>query len=152
MERVNDTFLLVGRLLMAALFLNAGIPKAIGFITGDQVYAGFLKSVTGSGLPYPEVWALVGIAIEVLAPIALVLGIFPRVSSLFLIAFVIVATAIAHRYWEFAEPMARRSQTSSFFKNVAIIGGLLFYYVSGPGAWALAGRGAGSGVGAHARA
>ena len=152
MERVNDTFLLIGRLLMAALFLNAGIPKAIGFINGDQVYGNFLKSVTGSGLPYPEVWALVGIAIEVLAPIALILGIFPRVSSLFLIAFVIIATAIAHRYWEFAEPMARRSQTSSFFKNVALIGGLLFYYVSGSGAFALAGRGAGSGVGAHARA
>jgi putative oxidoreductase len=152
MERVSDTFLLIGRLLMAALFLNAGIPKAMGYIYGDQVYANFLKSVTGSGLPYPEIWALVGIAIEILAPIALVLGIFPRISSLFLIAFVIVATAIAHRYWEFAEPMARRSQTSSFFKNVAIIGGLLFYYVSGPGAWALAGRSARSGVGIPARA
>jgi putative oxidoreductase len=152
MERVNDTVLLVGRLLMAALFLNAGIPKALGFISGGEAYGNFLKSVTGSGLPYPEIWALVGIAIEVLAPIALILGIFPRISSLFLIAFVIIATAIAHRYWEFVEPVARRNQNSSFFKNVGIIGGLLFYYASGPGAFALAGRGAASGVGAHARA
>ena len=151
MERVNDTVLLVGRLLMASLFLTAGVPKALGFINGDQVYGGFLRSVTNSGLPYPEVWALVGIAIEVLVPIALILGIFPRISALLMIAFVIAATAIAHLFWLYPEAqyMAQRGQ---FLKNIAIVGGLLFYYVSGPGAWSLAGRGAGVGAAQPARA
>jgi len=151
MERVQDTFLLIGRLLIAALFLTAGIPKAIGLIGRDGAYPGFLQTVTNSGLPFPEVWAIVGIAIEVLVPIALILGIFPRISSLLLIAFVIAATAIAHRFWAYPEAqyMAQRGQ---FLKNIAIIGGLLFYYASGPGAWALAGRGERVGAGAHARA
>jgi putative oxidoreductase len=151
MERVNDTFLLFGRLLMAALFLSAGIPKVIGYINRDQVYGGFLQSIANSGLPYPEVWALVGIGIEVLVPIALVLGIFPRISALLMIAFVVAATAIAHRFWAVPEAqyMLQRGQ---FLKNIAIIGGLLFYFVSGPGAWALASRPAASGMGVPARA
>jgi uncharacterized membrane protein YphA (DoxX/SURF4 family) len=43
MERVNDTFLLVGRLLMASLFLSAGLPKALGG------YEGFAKYIGGLG-------------------------------------------------------------------------------------------------------
>jgi putative oxidoreductase len=151
MERVNDAALLAGRLLMASLFLTAGVPKATGYIYQDQAYTGFLRAVAGSGLPYPEVWALFGIAVEVLGPIALILGVFPRISALLLIAFVIAATAIAHLFWQYPEAqyMAQRGQ---FFKNIALIGGLLFYYVSGPGAWSLAGRSAGVGAAQPARA
>lgn len=151
MERVNDTILLIERLMLAALFLPAGFNKAIGFVYGDPYYQGFLKSVAGSGLPYPEVWAMVGIVIEVLMPIALILGIFPRISSLLLIVFVVAATLIAHRFWEFAEA-ARQAQFSNFFKNVGLTGGLLLYFVSGPGAFSLAGRSAGAGMGVPARA
>jgi putative oxidoreductase len=151
MERVNDTFLLVGRLLIAALFLTAGIPKALqGYGGGFAQYLGTL------GVPYPEIIGVVAVAIEVLVPIALILGVFPRISALLLIAFVVAATGLAHRFWEFPEgrELVRQwtAQQSSFLKNVAIIGGLLFYYVSGPGAFALAGRSARSGVAVPARA
>jgi putative oxidoreductase len=146
MERVNDASLLVGRLLMAALFLTSGIPKALQGYGG-----GFAKYLGAQGVPYPEILAIVGVAIEVLVPIALILGIFPRLSALLLIAFVIVATAVAHRFWEFPESQ-QSNQMNHFLKNIAVIAGLLFYYVSGPGVWALAGRGEGAGAGAHARA
>ncbi len=152
MERVNDTILLIGRLLLATLFLSAGLPKAIGFIYGDAYYQGFLKSVASSELPFPEAFALAGILIEVLVPIALILGIFPRISSLLLIAFVIAATAIAHKFWQFTDPQAWRGQYGSFFKNAGLVGGLLLYFVSGPGAFSLAGRSAGAGMGVPARA
>jgi len=146
MERVQDTFLLIGRLLMAALFLTSGIPKALQGYGG-----GFAKWLGTLGVPYSEVVGAVAVGIEVIVPIALILGVFPRISALLLIAFVIVATALAHRFWEF--PAAQyQGQLNNFLKNIAILGGLLFYYVSGPGAWALAGRGERAGVGAHARA
>jgi putative oxidoreductase len=131
MERRHDGVLLLGRLLLAILFLPSGIRKLLGF-------QGFAATLADRGLPYPEYWAAAAVAIEVLAPIALLVGVFPRVTALLLIAFVIAATATSHRYWEFAEP-ARRFQEISFFKNVGILGGLLFYFVSGPGAWSWAG-------------
>jgi putative oxidoreductase len=146
MERVNDTFLLVGRLLVAALFLTAGIPKVLQGYGG-----GFAQYLAGLGVPYADIMGIVAVAIEVLVPIALILGIWPRLSALVLIAFVIVATALAHRFWEFP-PAAYQGQLNHFLKNIALIGGLLFYFVSGPGAFALAGRTAGAGVGAPARA
>src|SRR5262245_61778495 len=133
MQQVNDAFLLLGRVFLAALFLPSGISKALGFGT-------FAASLSAKGLPYPEAWALAAIAIEVLGPIALILGVVPRWTALALIAFVIMATATTHRYWEFADAAARRAQEISFYKNAGILAGLLFYFVSGAGAWSVAGR------------
>jgi len=132
MNRINDTATLVGRLLFAVLFLPAGISKSMGF-------AAFSASLAGKGLPYADAWAAVAVAIEVLAPIALILGAAPRSTSLVLIAFVIMATATSHRYWEFADAVARRTQEVNFYKNGAILGGLFFYFVSGAGEWSIAG-------------
>src|SRR5712675_465909 len=122
MDRANDLALLLGRFLMAALFLPSGISKALGF-------SSFAASLAAKGLPYPEVWAAAAVAIEVLGPIALILGVAPRWTSLALIAFVIMATATTHRYWEFADAAARRAQEVNFYKNAGILAGLLFYFV-----------------------
>ena len=96
MERVNDTFLLVGRILIAALFLSAGIPKALQGYGG-----GFAQYLASMGVPFADIVAVVAVAVEVLGPVALILGIFPRISALLLIAFTVAATLLAHRYWEF---------------------------------------------------
>ena len=133
MDRANDLVLLIGRLLMAALFLPSGISKALGF-------SGFAASLATKGLPYPEVWAAAAVAIEVLGPIALILGFLPRCTALILIAFMVMASGTSHRYWEFTEAAARRAQEVNFFKNVGITAGLLFYFVSGAGAWSFARR------------
>ena len=139
MNRINDAALLVGRLLLAALFLPSGIGKAMG-------YAAFSASLAAKGLPYADVWAVAAIAIEVLGPIALILGVVPRWTALALIAFVIMATATTHRYWEFADATARRAQEINFYKNAGILAGLLFYFVAGAGAWSVAGRWLGRGA------
>src|SRR5215510_14874505 len=132
MNRANDAALLVGRLLLAALFLPSGISKAMGF-------AAFSASLGAKGLPYADAWAVAAIAIEVLGPIALILGVVPRWTALVLIAFVIMATATTHRYWEFTDAAARRAQEINFYKNGGIVAALLFYFVSGAGAWSFAG-------------
>jgi putative oxidoreductase len=131
MDRANDLVLLLGRLLMAALFLPSGFSKLLGF-------TGFAASLATKGLPYPEAWAAAAVAIEVLGPVALILGVFPRWTALLLIAFVVMASGTTHRYWEFTEAAARRAQEINFYKNVGIIAGLLFHFVSGPGAWSFA--------------
>jgi putative oxidoreductase len=97
-------------------------------------FASFSASLAGRGLPYPELWAVGAVGIELAAGLALVIGVLPRWSALALIAFTVMATWLAHRYWTLPGP-ARRQQETQFYKNVAIIGGLLFYFVSGPGRW-----------------
>jgi putative oxidoreductase len=127
MERMHDAILLLGRLLVAAMFLPSGVSKLSNF-------QGFSASLADKGLPHPELWAVAAVALEVLGPIALIIGIFPRLTALALIAFVIAATATSHRFWEYQEPQ-RRAQEINFSKNVGVMGGLLFYFVSGAGRW-----------------
>jgi putative oxidoreductase len=128
-SRTNDGALLVARLAVAALFLPAGIGKLSNL-------AGFTAMLAGKGIPYPDLVAGLGAAAEILGPIALILGVVPRLTALLLVCFTAVATLIGHSFWEFADA-ARQTQQTQFFKNLAIIGGLLFYFASGPGAFSL---------------
>lgn len=126
MRLIDNFALLIGRLAMAALFLPSGIGKIAGF-------SGFAAMLAGKGLPQPQLAAAAAIGIEILVPLALILGLYPRLTALALIAFTAAATLVAHSFWLSPED-ARQAQQIAFFKNTAIIGGLLFYFVSGPGA------------------
>ena len=66
----------------------------------------------------------------------MLLGIATRYAALALIAFTLVATGIAHRFWEFDEA-ARRAQAINFNKNTSMVGGLLAMIVAGPGRFSL---------------
>jgi putative oxidoreductase len=129
--RTNDAALLLGRLAIAALFLPAGIGKLFNL-------GGFAASLAGKGLPYPDLLALLGAGAEVIGPVALILGIAPRLTAVLLAGFTVVASLISHSYWTYPEAQQAAQQTQ-FFKNAAITGGLLFYYVSGAGSFSLPG-------------
>jgi putative oxidoreductase len=128
--RFADFLLLAGRFMMGWIFVAGGWSK----LTNIQGFAGYL---TQNKVPAADLLAYVGAGVEFLGGVALVLGLATRYAALLVILFTIVATLIAHRYWEFTEPAARRAQNANFFKNVAMIGGLLFLFVSGPGRFAL---------------
>jgi putative oxidoreductase len=72
--------------------------------------------LAGKGLPYPEILASLGVAAEILGPVALILGAAPHLTALLLIAFTLVATLISHSFWEFTEA-ARQAQQIQFFKK-----------------------------------
>jgi putative oxidoreductase len=129
MDRTNDAALLLGRLLMAALFVPGGFSKLTAF-------SAFAASLAAKGLPYPEIWAALAVAAELGGGLAVLLGFQTRWAALLLIAFTVMASGTSHRFWEYADP-ERRGQSIQFWKNAAIMGGFLFLYASGPGAWSL---------------
>jgi putative oxidoreductase len=128
--RTNDVALLAARLAVAALFLPAGIGKLSGL-------SGFTAMLASKGVPYPDLLAMLGVAAEILGPIALILGVTPRLTAVLLIGFTLVASLISHSFWTFADAAQAAQQQTQFFKNLAIVGGLLFYFVSGAGAFSL---------------
>lgn len=132
MRTLDDLVLLVGRLFLAALFLPAGIGK-LGNL------AGFAGSLAAKGVPAPMVFAGLAAATEVIGGLLLIAGLFPRITALWLAGFTVVATALSHLFWTFPEA-AQAGQQIHFFKNVAIIGGFLMYFVAGPGAIAIGGK------------
>lgn len=123
---------LVGRLLLALLFLPAGFGKLTGF-------AGTVGYIASVGLPLPQVGAVLAIVVEILGGIALIVGFQTRLASLALAAFTLVATFFFHAYW--AAPAEQQfMQQLMFFKNIAVVGGLLTLAAWGAGNWSLDAR------------
>jgi putative oxidoreductase len=127
-----DTLLLVGRVLLGWLFLasSAGIGGKL------WNHAGFLGYLKNLGAPAPEVSSWVGAVVEFLIGAALVLGVGTRYAALLCALFLIAATALAHRYWEY--PAAQMgNQYNHFLKNLAVLGGVLVIFVAGPGRFSI---------------
>ena len=126
---MNNALNLIGRLLLVALFLPAGLSKLAGF----EGTVGYISSV---GLPWPAVAAAAALALEILGSIALLLGFQTRIVAAVLAVFTLVASLFFHAFWAAASDQAFVQQLL-FFKNIGVIGGLLVLASSGAGAWSL---------------
>lgn len=122
----HNFLLLVGRVLMGWIYVESGFRKLAGMDA-------FIGSLARRGVPYATVLGWIGAPLEFLGGLALLLGVYLRCAAIAMIVFTIVATLIGHRYWEIADPVARRMQQSHFAKNITIIGGLILLYVTGGG-------------------
>ena len=107
--------------------LPAGLQKLMHF-------SKFAASVTSKGLPFPKLWAMLDVAIEVLGPIALIIGLWPRWTALVLVALTVATTWATYRFGVFTA-IFRQPQPVQLMKSLAVIAGLLFYFASGPGGW-----------------
>lgn len=121
----RDIAALVGRVLLAWMFVPAGWAKIGGF-AGSVAYA------TSAGLPLPQVGVAVGLLIELLGGLMLLVGFKTRWAALALALFTLVASFVFHNYW--AMPQAQQMmQQLMFSKNMAIVGGLLAFAAFGAG-------------------
>jgi putative oxidoreductase len=82
--------------------------------------------------------AVLNVAVEVVGPIALIIGLWPLLTALALIALALVTTWTTYRFGIFGA-VFKQPQPVVLMKNLAVIAGLLFYTVSGPGAWSRTG-------------
>ncbi|MBP7567825.1 MAG: DoxX family protein [Burkholderiaceae bacterium] len=123
---------LAGRALIALLF----VPAALSKITGFAGTAGYIASV---GLPAASLGVVIAIVIEGLGGLAVLAGFKTRIAALALAVFTLVATFFFHNFWAMPAE-AQMMQQLMFFKNLAIVGGLLILAASGPGGWSVDGR------------
>ena len=123
---------LVGRLLFAVLFLPAGIGKLTGF-------AGTVGYISSVGLPLPAVGAALALTVEIAGSLALIVGFQTRIAALVLAAFTLVASFFFHAYWAAPAEQAFVVQLL-FFKNIAVVGGLLLLAAHGAGGLSLDAR------------
>ena len=128
--RSYDEVLLVARVALGAIFVLSGYAKLAGL-------AAFSASLAARGVPAADVWSLIGATVEFVGGVLIVLGLGIRYAALLMILFVIVATAISHRFWEFTDPQQFRAQQSQFMKNLSIIGGFVFLFATGGGRFTL---------------
>jgi putative oxidoreductase len=118
----SDILLLIGRILLGWIFVRSGYGK----IFDIPAYA---ATFPARGLP--TFLAYIAVPAEFFGGIARILGLATRYVVVVMIVFMLVATFSSHRYWEFTDAAVRRAQDSSFYKNMAILGGFLFLFVGG---------------------
>ena len=125
MDKMKDMALLVGRVLLALMFVMAGWSK-IGGYAGTQ---GYMEAMGVPGFMLPLV-----ILLELGGGLAVVLGLFTRSIAVLLAGFTLMAAFIFH--YQPAEQM----QMLMFMKNVSVAGGFLALAAAGAGAFSLDAR------------
>jgi putative oxidoreductase len=123
----------ISRLLLAAIFILSGFNKIPGFAGMSGFLGGKL------GWPAPGLWLTLAILFELLGGLGLLLGFRTRLAALALIVFTLAATIFVHGALlsSAADAAAKQDQMVNILKNIAIIGGLLKFYIDGAGRYAL---------------
>jgi putative oxidoreductase len=111
--------IVLARCLLALIFLL----NASGMIDQSKP----ASEMRDRGVPASIVPLLMwsGRMLQLVAGLALLCSVRPRVAALALIAFLVPATLTAHPFW-LDHTATRQLQLINFMKNLAMIGGLLF--------------------------
>jgi putative oxidoreductase len=125
METLNRFGPLIGRILIAFIFIFAGFGK----ITGFEGTVGYIAS---KSLPLPQLAAIGAIIVELGGGLMLVAGWKARWAAAAMAVFTLLAALIFHNFW--AAPADQvQNQMINFLKNISMMGGLLYVAVYGSG-------------------
>jgi putative oxidoreductase len=124
----NAILMLVGRILLAAVFIPAGLMK----FSGIEGLAGYIGSV---GLPAATLLAWAAAIFEVVAGVAILVGFQTKWASLALAAFCVFTGLVFH--YGAAAGDTTGMQMIMFFKNIGLAGGFLVLAAAGAGAYSV---------------
>jgi putative oxidoreductase len=125
MDAASPYLKLAGRVLLAVMFIQAGIGKVFG-------YAGTAEHMTQSGVP--GILLPLVILTELGGGLCVLLGLWTRYATIALAGFCVLAALFFH--YQPGDMM----QMINFMKNITIAGGFLVLAGAGPGAYALDNR------------
>jgi len=126
-DRSNSVLPLVGRLLLAAIFL----VSAFGKLTAPGPTQGFIASV---GLPMPVLSYLAAVIIELGGGLMLLIGYRTRLAATVLAAFSVISALVFHH------ALGDQNQLFHFLKNMAMAGGLVQVIAFGAGSFSFDNR------------
>ena len=125
LDTLRSPLALVGRFLLALMFVMAGFSKIAGF-------AGTVGYIASKGLPAPQVLAALTVVLEIGGGLALMAGFHARWAALLLALFTLLASVIFHNFW--AMPAEQQMmQQLMFMKNMSVVGGLFLVAALGAG-------------------
>jgi len=129
MNNAQPLAALVGRILLAVIFIISGFGKIPGF-------EGTVGYIASKGLPVPQLVTVATILVELGGGILLAIGYKARWAALALGVFTLLAALIFHNFWA-VEAAQQMDQQIHFLKNLAITGGMLMVFAFGPGRYSV---------------
>jgi putative oxidoreductase len=118
---MKNFFLLLARIFLVLIFLMAGISKITDF-AGSQQY------MMAYGMPMAGFLLVVATIIEVVGSLMIIIGYKTKWVALIWVIYLIPTTLIFHTHF------SDMVQMVMFWKNLGLMGGLLYVYFFGPGA------------------
>lgn len=115
----------LGRILLAAIFIQGGINKlgAIGATAANMA---------SHGVPLPDLLVYGAIVLELGGGLMLLTGFYARWAALALGLYTLVLALMFHAYWTMPLDQVR-AQHGAFFEHIAMIGGMLYVVAFGAG-------------------
>jgi putative oxidoreductase len=126
---INNELILAARLLLATLFLIFGWRKLTDL-------SGTFKQMVDEGLHLPALATAVSTFMELPVAFAVAVGAFTRPAAALMALYTLGTALIGHHYWtvkgaDYVDSM------DNFYKNLAIMGGLLLLCIVGPGKYSI---------------
>ena len=129
MDNYGEYLAALGRILIALIFVRAGINK-LGSI--DTTAAEMAKA----GIPLSNILIYGAILMELGVGLLVMVGLFARCAALALFFYTLTLALIFHAYWN-APAAQARLQASFFFGHLSMMGGMLMVVAFGAGALSL---------------
>jgi putative oxidoreductase len=137
----NSIAMLIGRVLLAAVFIPAGIQKLMGGIDGT---AGM---IAGAGLPAATALAYAAAIFEIVAGLAVLIGFQTKIAAYALSVFCLFTGFMFHSgainmpgFSPEANGMLSMFNQIMMYKNIGLAGGFLVLAGAGAGALSLDAR------------
>jgi putative oxidoreductase len=121
-RRISDAVLLIGRLLLAWIFLHEGVTLASNF-------SGAVEAAASFGVSAPLLIAT--IALQLAAGLSIATGLLARLGALSLGLFCIATAVLFH------SDFGNQNEFLHFEKDLAIAGGMFVLAAAGPGTLSL---------------
>lgn len=131
-DSVKPSLALIGRVLLALMFVLSGFGK----LTGIEGTAGYIAS---AGLPMATALAVIVGLLEFFGGLALMVGFHARWTALALGLFTLLASLLFHNFWAMPADQAFMQQLM-FMKNLSIAGGMFLVAALGAGSLSLDAR------------
>ena len=119
---------LVGRCMIAALFILAGVQKL-------QAWQSSALTMAQHGVGVVQPLLALSVVIEMGAGLGLALGFRTRLMALILFAYTLAVSFAMHDFWRMGDAELASTEMQLFAKNMAIAGGLLVLVGLGAGRW-----------------
>jgi putative oxidoreductase len=121
---LNNILMLIGRVLIAVIFVPDGYGKLMNA-------SGTIAYIAKANLPLPTAAFAFAVFMELFVGLAVLFGLFTRLSGFGLALWCILTAAVYHMDW--SQPV----QYIQFTKNLCMAGGLLYVASFGAGAYSL---------------
>jgi putative oxidoreductase len=130
MNPLTDFIALIGRILLAFLFVQGGYSKLFGGM------AGTVATMTSHGIPFPNTLVWGAVVVELGIGLCLMAGLLARAAALVLAAYTLALGLLFHAYW-LAPAAEARFDRIILFNHLSIIGGMLIVVAFGAGYYSL---------------